>query len=244
MASLRRDEPDVESGETTAKVGGLFDFNEGRTTVRLNWGEGFKLPSFFALASPLIGNPDLRSETSESVDIGFTQRFLSDRLATTVTVYHTEFTDLIDFDSELFTSVNRTEVTAQGAEFEMYYQLSSTLAANAEVLYLDLDVKDSDTPLRQRPDWRGSVSILWDPAEDWRLQASWMYQGETFDSSVPTGGLMLDGYNRVDTTLTWMSTDSLNLLLSIDNLLDEDYAEAIGFKSAGRRARLALRYRF
>ena len=244
LASLRNDDPDVESGETTAKVGGILDVNDGRTTLRFNWGEGFKLPSFFALASPLVGNPDLKSEKSNSADIGVTQRFLDDRLATTVTLYYTKFTDLIDFDFQLFTNVNRTEVTAQGAEFVMDYQLSSTLAVAAELLYVDLDVKDSDTPLRQRPDWRGSASILWNPADDWRLHATWMYQGETFDSSIPTGGLMLDGYNRVDTALTWMPMDGLNLLLSVDNLLDENYEEARGFRAAGRRARLTLRYRF
>ena len=31
------------------------------------------------------------------------------------------------------------------------------------------------TTLRQRPDWRGSVSMLWDPAEQWRLQGTWFY---------------------------------------------------------------------
>ena len=244
LASLRNDDPDAESGETTAKLGALVDFNDGRTTLRANWGEGFKLPSFFALANPLVGNPNLKSEQSESADIGVTQRFLDDKLATTVTLYRSEFTDLIDFDFDLFTNVNRTEVTAQGAEFEIDYRLSAALALAAEIMYLDLDVKDSDTPLRQRPDWRGSVSMLWDPAEDWRLQASWIYQGETFDSSIPTGGLTLDSYNRVDTTLSWAAMERMNLLLSIDNLFDEDYAEAIGFMSPGRRARLALRYRF
>lgn len=244
MASLRNDDPDQESGETTAKVGGLIDFNDGRSTLRVNWGEGFKLPSFFALASPLVGNPDLKSETSDSADIGITQRFLDNRLSTTLTVYRTEFKDLIDFDAQLFTSVNRTEVTAEGAEFVLDYRLNETLALSAELLYLDLDVKDAPTTLRHRPDWSGSVSALWDLAEDWRWYTSWSYTGEAYDSSIPTGGLMLDSYNRVDTTLTWMPTEGMDLLLSVDNLFDEDYEEMEGFPAPGRRARLALRYRF
>ncbi len=244
LASLRNDDPDGESGETTAKIGGLVDFNDGRSTLRANWGEGFKLPSFFALASPLVGNPDLKSEKSESADIGLTQRFLDNRLSMTLTAYRTEFTDLIDFDFEAFTNVNRTEVTAQGAEFEMDYRVSDEFSVAADVLYLDLDVKDAPTTLRQRPDWRGSVSMLWSPADDWRVRAAWLYQGETFDSSIPTGSMMLDGYNRLDGTLTWYAADGISLVLAVDNLFDEDYEEAIGFESPGRRARLALRYRF
>jgi len=48
----------------------------------------------------------------------------------------------------------------------------------------------------------------------------------------------------VDAALTWMPTAELDVVLALDNALDEDYEEAIGFPSPGRRARLALRYRF
>lgn len=244
LASVRHDEPDEESGETTTKFGGLYDLNEGRTTLRANWGEGFKLPSFFALASPLVGNPDLRAEKSESADIGVTQRFMDARLATTLTVYRNEFTDLIDFDFNLFTNVNRSTVIAKGAELEFDYALRPALGLLAEIMYLDLDVKDSDLPLRQRPKWRGSVALRWDPAADWLVDATWFHVGETFDSSVPTDGLMLSGYNRLDTTVTWRPSETVDLLLSVGNLLDKNYEEAIGFAAAGRRARLAIRYRF
>jgi outer membrane cobalamin receptor len=244
LASVRHDEPDEESGETTTKLGTLYDLNDGRTTLRANWGEGFKLPSFFALASPLVGNPDLRAEKSESADVGITQRFRDQRLATTLTVYRNEFTDLIDFDFDLFTNVNRSTVIAQGAELEFDYALRPDLDLNAEIVYLDLDIKDSDVPLRQRPDWRGSVSVRWDASRDWLLDATWFYVGETFDSSIPTGGLMLDGYHRLDATVTWRPSETMDLLLAVGNLLDEDYREAVGFAAPGRRARLALRYRF
>jgi outer membrane receptor protein involved in Fe transport len=68
--------------------------------------------------------------------------------------------------------------------------------------------------------------------------------GETFDSSIPTDDLFLDSYNRLDVTATLKYSDKLNLLLSVDNLLDENYEEAIGFPSPGIRARLGLRYQF
>lgn len=244
LASVRHDEPDEESGQTTSKFGGLYDLKDGRTTLRANWGEGFKLPSFFALGSPLVGNPELRPEKSESADIGITRRFMNERLATTLTVYRNEFTDLIDFDFNLFTNVNRSTVIAKGAELEFDYALRPDLDLVAEVMYLDLDVKDSDVPLRQRPKWRGSVALRWSAAEDWQFDATWFHVGETFDSSIPTDSLMLDGYNRLDTTLTWRPTETIDLLVSVDNFFDASYEEAIGFAAPGRRARLAIRYRF
>ncbi len=68
--------------------------------------------------------------------------------------------------------------------------------------------------------------------------------GETFDSSIPTGDIILGAYDRVDVTATFKPSRKLSVLLSVDNLLDEGYQEAIGFPSPETRARFGLRYRF
>jgi len=244
MASVRRDEPDEESGETTSKIGFLYDFDGGQTSIRANWGQGFSLPGFFALASPLVGNPDLRPETSESFDIGIS-RWSPDRsVGATLTLFHSEFTDLIDFDATIFQMVNRDEVESDGVEMQLHFAVSETLNVEAQATYMDLEFKNSDVPLRQRPDWRGSLSMRWMPTDRWLVDAAWLYVGETFDSSIPTGDMFLDGYNRLDATVTLKYSEKLNLLLSVDNLLDEDYEEAIGFPSPGIRARLGVRVQF
>ncbi len=243
LAGLRRDDPDARGAETTVKLGGRWQPAGGSTIVRASWGEGFKLPSFFALGNPLVGNPQLRSEKSESAELGVTRR-LSDALSTTLSVYRSEFTDLVDFDFDLFMNVNRRSVTAKGAELQATWSATPDLDLAAEVAWLDLEVPESDVPLRQRPDWRGSLVLRWVPATDWLVHAAWSFVGETFDSSVPTGGLWLDGYERLDATLTWRPTEHLDLLLSVDNLLDTDYEEAIGFLAPARRGRLGFRYRY
>ena len=244
LASVRVDDSDKESGETTSKFGFLHDFNNGRTSIRANWGQGFSLPGFFSLASPLVGNPDLRPETSESYDIGVTQRSSDGRLSGTVTLFHNEFDDLIDFDSTTFMMINRERLTVDGVELQFDMRVNDTLSLVAQATFMDLEVKNSSTPLRQRPDWRGSVAMRWAPSEKWLIDASWLSVDETFDSSIPTGDLFLDGYNRLDVTTTFSVSENLNVLLSVNNLLDDDYAEAIGFPSPGTRGRLGVRYRF
>jgi outer membrane receptor protein involved in Fe transport len=54
----------------------------------------------------------------------------------------------------------------------------------------------------------------------------------------------LDGYFRVDTSLTWQATEALSVGLAIDNLFDKEYQEAVGFPAAGIRGRVGARYRF
>ncbi len=244
LASVRRDDPNEESSETTSRVGFIYDFKNSRTSIQGNWGQGFALPGFFSLASPLVGNPDLRPETSTSIDMGITHWFAEGRFGATVTLFRNEFEDLIDFDSSVFQMVNLDRLDVDGAELQMSWQVQDDLQLNAHVTYLDMQLQGSDAPLRQRPDWRGGVSMRWSPTEAWLIDASWLSIGETFDSSIPTGDMYLDSYNRIDATVTYRGFDRLNVLLSVDNVLDEDYEQAIGFPSFGARARLGVRMSF
>ena len=244
LASVRRDDPNEESGQTTAKFGILQEFNQGQTSLRANWGEGFSLPGFFALASPLVGNSSLRPETSESLDIGVTHWSADRRIGASLMLFHNEFTDLIDFDSTIFMMVNRDRLEVDGLEMQLDYAVNEDLSFTAQATYLDMEVLNSSTPLRQRPDWRGSLSLRWLPSDKWLVHASWLNVGDTFDSSIPTGDMILDGYSRVDAAVTFRQSDALDIVLSMDNLFDEDYQEAIGFPSPGTRARLGIRYQF
>jgi outer membrane cobalamin receptor len=244
MASLRRDDSSTESAETTAKVGMLYQLSNGRTSFRANWGQGFSLPGFFSLASPLVGNPDLRPETSESYDIGVTHRFNDSGTEITVALFHNEFSDLIDFEASVFQMINRDRLDVDGIEIQFDYIASENLSVHAQATYLDLKLRNDPTPLRQRPDWRAGLMLSWLPSENWTVDASWLYSGETYDTSIPTGDQFLHSYNRLDLTTTYRFADSLDVVASLENLLDEDYYEAIGFPAVGTRARLGLRYAF
>ena len=244
LASVRHDDPNEERGDTTSKFGFIYDFKNGQTSIRGNWGQGFSLPGFFALASPLVGNPNLRPETSEGYDLGVTHWSTDKRIGLTLTLFHNEFTDLIDFDSATFSMVNRDRLDTEGIEMQFDYSANEQISLHVQATYMDLEFRNTTTPVRQRPEWRGGLSMSWAPTDKWLLDASWLIVGETNDSSIPTGDMVLSGYDRVDVTATFKPSDKLGILLSIDNLLDEDYFEAIGFPSPGTRARLGLRYRF
>ena len=244
QASVRRDDPDDEDDETSTKFGAVYRFQNGFSRVFANWGEGFKLPSFFALGHPLVGNPELKPEKSEGWDIGWGQELIEGQLSFTISYYDNEFKDLIDFDFELFTNVNRSRVDTSGYELEFDYRPLDVLSFRAHATYLDIDAKEPGVQLRQRPDWRGGVSATWLPHRDWLVNVDWLYVDESYDTSVPTGGLMLDSYNRVDATVTWDATQKLSVTLAVDNLLDESYEEAVGFPAPDIRPRVGIRYRF
>jgi outer membrane receptor protein involved in Fe transport len=140
--------------------------------------------------------------------------------------------------------VNRDSLNVDGVEMQFDYVINEKFSLYAQATYMDLELEGSDTPVRQRPEWRGSLAMRWNPSEKWLINASWLRVGETFDSSIPTGDMFLDSYDRVDVTATFRPTSHLDVIFSVDNLLNEDYFEAIGFPSPDTRARLGIRYRY
>jgi len=244
QGSLRYDDPEDAGSETTYKAGAVYSFGDGATRAFANWGKGFKLPSFFALASPLVGNPDLKPEKSESWDVGLGHALLDGSLWVNLTWFNNEFKDLIDFDFDLFTNINRSRVNTEGLEFEAQWRLNDAVGLTSHLTYTNIDTHEPGTKLRQRPEWRGGISAQWRPTPDWLVDLDWLYVDDTFDSSVPTGGVTLDRYNRVDVAVTWDATSRLSMILAIDNLLDENFEEAVGFPAPGFRPRLTARYQF
>jgi len=244
QGAIRWDDPDEIESEVTGRLGALYKFSDGLTELRANWGTGFKAPSFFALAHPLVGNPDLKSETGESIDMSIRHQFEKYAGAAEFGIFRNEYEDLIDFDNDLFINVNRDEVVTQGAEAAGEISPAPGLTLRAHVTYLDTDIKDSDENLRGRPEWRGGLIIDWQFLPGWRWVTSALALDDFYESSVPTGDVSLDGYTRVDTSVSWQATEAISIGVAIDNLLDKDYYEAVGFPAAGIRGRIGAKYSF
>jgi len=244
QGGIRWDDPDGIRSVVTGRLGVLYRLPDGLTELRANWGEGFKAPSFFALAHPIVGNPALRSETGDSIDIGIRRRFRDGNGAIELLAFRNEYDDLVDFDPDLFSNVNRDTVETRGAEAAVEYAPLDRLQIRAHVTYLDTDIKGSAAVLRGRPRWRGGVTVDWSPLPDWRWVTRAYALDEFYESSVATGARRLAGYARVDTALTWQTTAAFSVAVAVDNLFDNAHQEAVGFPAAGIRGRLGAKYRF
>ena len=240
---IRHDDPSTAAAEWTGRASARWQpLAEGPVLVG-SWSEGYKLPSLYALAYPIIANPDLRPERSRNFDLGLEQAWADGRGLARVGYFHSRYSDLIDFDAETFTNVNRSRVTAQGIEAEIRAPLAATLAVQAALTYLDTDQPADAPPLRSRPEWSGLVALDWRPDPRLRLEASAAYTGEYFDSSVPTGLVTLDPRLVVSAVAQYRLSEAVALTLTGENLLSEAYEETIGFPAPGPVIRLGLLFR-
>jgi outer membrane cobalamin receptor len=242
---LRIDYPDDFDHEVSPWVGALYRIDTTGTSIKANWGQGFKLPSFFALGNPIVGNPDLTPETSESVDLGVAQDLWGGRATLSATLFHSRFFDLIDLDEGPPPRlVNRSEVTARGVELGLDVRPTDTLDITGHLTFTETDITGTDEELRNRPRWRGGLHTRWRPATNVLLYLGVLYVGEVLDSSIPTGDRTLGDYVRVDVAATWTPHPNWRLSLTVDNLFDADYEEAVGFPAPGITPRIAAQFSF
>lgn len=124
------------------------------------------------------------------------------------------------------------------------YRPKDSIAMGAFVSYADTRDQSNNERISERPAWRagGFLSKAFSDSVDGMID--FFYVGDRIMSSIPTGDVLLGGYTRVDARVNWAVRDDLNVILSVDNLLDKQYEEAVGFIAPGISARLALRTAF
>jgi len=243
--SVRCDDPEDLDAEWTGQLAWTSELTALQSTARLSWGRGFKRPSFFALSSPTVGNPSLKPEHAESFDLTLVTSLVDGALRLRNSLYRQRFSDMIDLaEGPPPHLVNLGEVISKGVTSALTWTAAEGLELGGHVAWNDIEDVASPAILRQRPEWRLGADLAWRFAEGWTLRAAADWTDERRDSSVPTGPLDLEAYLCVDLSLSWQVTEALQAALSVENVMHEDYEEAIGFPAIGRRTRLGLRYEF
>ncbi len=215
------------------------------TALRLNAGDGFKLPSFYALSNPLVGNHALKPEKARAVDLGIERQFAGGRGAFGLGGFSSRYRDGIDFDpGPPPRLVNRHEIRSDGLEASLRLKTIGALEWLLAGTYADIRSEPGGGPLRGRPRTEGSVRVIWRPRDGLMVAASVNAVGSVFDSSVPTGDVFLPGWRRVDLAARCQIRRGLTVTAAIDNLFGVRYEEAIGAPSPGVRIRGGIEARF
>jgi vitamin B12 transporter len=242
---VRADFSNVSSSEVTPRVSAEYSVPVIDLVVKGSWGEGFKLPAFFSLASPVVGNPDLVAERSKSWDLALSRGFWKGRVEGRIAYFEIEVRNLIDYvqgsDPPL---LNRSKVVSRGFEFELNARLLDSLDFNGSLTFTDTDIRHTSDDLLNRPRWRGALTLIWTPVEDVTIRVAALIVGSVKDESEPTGNATLDPWGRVDFSASWRVRKHVSLYLEVDNLFDSNYAEVIGFRAPGIRPRVGVTARF
>lgn len=240
QGSLRHDDPQGFSADQTSQLGLRYQVNE-QLNIYVNRGEGSKLPSFFALGHPLVGNPDLQAETSLSLETGI--EWQSTQVSAALNFFDNEYRDLIDFDAELFTNVNRAKVAIKGMDGQLKWQSQNQQwQLTGQFNYSDIT---ADNRLNGRPKTTvgSALNYAHNSNLSYNLQALWV--DERYATSLHTGQAVqqaLDSYVRFDGNMQYRYDEHWKVALNLTNLTDTDYQDDIGFAANGRAFYLSLNY--
>jgi vitamin B12 transporter len=242
--AARVDDTNTDRARGSGRAAVSYALAATGTRLHASWSNGHKQPSFYALGDTLVGNENLRVETSETFEVGIEQTLAKGRLVAALAAFRTRYEDLIDFDFDTFRLVNRSQARIDGVEVSLTAQLTNTLTARAHATLSDIELDAADATLLYRPERFGGIELGWHPGDAWSLHAHAQVVGKRAGSSVPTGQITLPSYERVDIAVSRSLTEQVRLFAALDNVFDEDYQEAVGFPDAGRRVRIGAQLRF
>ena len=252
-AGARYDDHDTFGGETTLAANGVYSPNDGTTTVRASYGEGFKTPSLFQLFSD-FGNTTLNPETSKGWDAGISQKLLDGAIEVGATWFHRNTSNQIVFIScplprtgictnrPFGTYDNVARARAQGLEFGLTLKPVDALTVQANYSWIDAENSANGLQLARRPSQSVNASIDYKWAFGLETGATATVVGDSFDNASNTR--RLDGYVLVDVRASYPITDGVSIYGRIENLFDEQYETIFRYGTPRRAAYAGVRLSF
>jgi vitamin B12 transporter len=232
------------------------------TRFRFSYATGIKEPRFEEVLPSLpfvLGSPNLKAEENRAFETGFEQSFLDGKYSLSAIYFNNHFRNQIDFqtlDPMTFVGqyVNINKSMAHGAEVEVKGRLTSRLVLNGGYTYDATQVLEAPfafdafhaagAPLLRRPKHSGSLLLNY-LGSRWGANLGTSVVGRRADSDFFGFGIdHAAGYARVDLGGWYALTSHVTAYANVENSLNKQYEEVVGYPALGINVRAGLRFRF
>ena len=237
------------NGNTTLGAGAAWSPLDA-LTVRASYGEGFKAPSLFQLASN-FGNPALAPERARSFEAGVATRLADGQVTLGAAAYRRDTRDLIVFvgcdgdprplcvDRPSGTYDNVARARAEGVELTGEVRPVPALSVSAQYSLIRATDRSTGLVLARRPEQTVSALLDYRWAFGLETGATVLHVGDSFDDAFE--GVPLDGYVLVNLRASLPLGSRFALTGRVENLFDAHYQTAAGYGQPGRAAYAGLR---
>lgn len=234
-----------------------------------NIGRGFRPPNIFDLATlgPRPGNrfnvinTGLGPENVWSYDFGFKTE--TGQLEMEVFAFYMDYEDKITSvltgettpdGREVIRSENLSSVDLYGLEGGLSWSVMEDLRIYAIANYTrgsEDDGEGSSTPADRIPPLNGKLGLEYFIAPDWRIEPFLLFAGrqdrlsprDMRDSRINPAGT--SAWGTLNMLLDWQATETMQIGLRLENMLDKSYREhASGIDAAGRNIGVWINYGF
>ncbi|HRQ80889.1 MAG TPA: TonB-dependent receptor [Azospirillaceae bacterium] len=253
-------------------------------TLKTGWSKAFKAPTLLQTSTNwgsvscgsatvgcyIIGNPDLKPETSISKEIGLSADF--GKYGGGFTLFRNDLKDMVDITSRtanrtlarsysnfvgylpdgrpIFEYQNIAKARTQGVEANLFFEPANGVMVRANYTYLDATNRSGSTslPLVYRSRHTANASVDWEIDERWSAFFTASYIGSQY-VSVPSNGvnkIKQDGFATFDIGGAYKLTDNVTVTAGVINIADKEVkrTNTSEFNEEGRRYFITATTRF
>ncbi len=232
---------------TTWRLGAVFDATELRTRFKASYGTAFLAPSLFDRfgvdSTGYVGNPNLRPETAQGWEIGFSTTVpawgFPDAVSFGATYFNEQIDDLIEeVFSPVITSVNVGSAHIQGVEATLSLHPARWLVLDGTYTYVYPENADTGARLLRRPQNTASLDARIIPLPRLTIVPQLLYTGAfqdflTSDSGFSTAiGSSQQGL-IANLTINYQLTPRIRLYTNATNLFASRFEPVNGYQTPG-----------
>ena len=217
-----------------------FTTSGGYVKLLGSYATSYITPNLIQLFGDFGANPDLEPEENRTIEGGI-EYFINEKLRVSALYFDRNEQNTIGFDQS-FTSINvADEIDVNGIEFEAFWFPTDVFSLRANYTYTN---RKGDNAIRI-PEHKINLNLGYQICETTNISLDYAYTGERLDTDFTTfTDVTLDGFSLVNLYLEHeVMADKLNLFLSANNLLNEDFAEVFGFTTRGRNVNFGFNLR-
>jgi len=254
-AGVRQDDYNVFGSATTYRATAGYLHQETGTKIRSSYATGFRAPTINQLFFPVFGNPNLKPEKSQSMDIGVDQYLFDNRLTLSGGFFWNHFRDMILFQQNLavcgpdtvfgdplgnFCAQNLGQVSTKGWEASVKYAvlkdvpLIKSLDVQAQytnTLTRNLDLQQGNRVPRLPVD-QWSMLVSYQPIDPVRINLEGRYVGSRFNDA--NNRQSMRAFDVWNVFASYDVTNRVQTYLRVDNIFDEKYEEVLLFGTPAR----------
>ena len=240
-AGFRKDTNDKFDDALTYKFEGAYNFKQWDFRLRGAYATGFRAPTFNEIAFPVNGNPDLKSESSKSFEIGIDKTLFKKLVNIELTFFNIEFKNLIEF---VFNApyVNVGKAKSRGIETHVSIKLPWNLHLSNNYTWTEAVDLIDDVPLRRRPKHQYSATL----SHNWKnklfTQLGLRARSGVLDNA--TGSRTVLGFATLRASMGYKINENLEINARGENILDKQYQEISRRGTAGASAYGGFTYTF
>ena len=232
--SVRYNDVENVGSETTYNVSLGYNLSDS-LFASVNYGTGFKAPTFYQLYDGYSGNENLALETSESWELLLRSTIVG--VKAELSYFHLDFDNLLDYDYSTSSYANIADARIKGVELNLSKNVGD-LNLSTNYAYTDTEDKTTGTQLSRRARHKANVeaSYQWEKIS---LSGAYKYQGTRFDAYSDAS---LSAYNTLDISASYQLSEAWKLQVKANNIFDEGYETAPNYVTPGAEYFLQVSY--